>query len=294
MSQSVLILGATGRFGRNMATAFDAAGWEVRRFDRSRDDLEQASQGVDMIVHGWNPTYDKWETDVPVLTQKVIKAARATGATVLIPGNVYVYGKDAPAVWRSDTPFGATNPMGQIRITMEQAFENSGVRVILLRAGDFIDTEASGNWFDKIIVKSLAKGRFSYPGKRHIPHAWAYLPDYCRAFVALAETRKTLPRYTSLNYEGYTLSGQQMAEILGVRAEQMNWLPIFLIAPFWKMGRCFLQMRYLWNKPHRMDGSAFRAVLPDFRETPVHIALQRAVSFQIDPDQSMIGTGATV
>lgn len=294
MVQSVLILGATGRFGSTMALAFDAAGWEVRKFDRARDDLSTASQGVDVIVHGWNPTYDKWAKDVPTLTKKVINAARGAGATVLIPGNVYVYGQDAPAIWHSDTPFGATNPMGQIRITMEEAFKNSGVRVILLRAGDFLDTKPSGNWFDQIIVKSLGKGKFAYPGQRNIPHAWAYLPDYCRAFVALAETRKTLPRYINLNYEGYTLSGAQMADILGVKAGKMNWLPIYLVAPFWKMGRCFLQMRYLWNKPHQMDGSAFRAVLPDFRQTPISEALHRAALFQIDPDQPMIRAGATV
>lgn len=98
MTQTALILGPTGRFGRNMALAFENAGWAVKRFDRKTDTLNSAAMGADVIVHGWNPTYDRWAKDVPVLTKKVIAAAKVSGATVLIPGNVYVYGADAPAV----------------------------------------------------------------------------------------------------------------------------------------------------------------------------------------------------
>ena len=55
MPQTVLILGASGRFGRNAAQAFADAGWQVHRFDRRSDDLMQAVRGVDVIVNAWNP-----------------------------------------------------------------------------------------------------------------------------------------------------------------------------------------------------------------------------------------------
>lgn len=294
MSKTVLILGASGRFGRSMGIAFERKGWQVRRFDRKRDDLGEATQGVDLIVHGWNPPYHRWGKELPELTRKVITAARDSGATVLLAGNVYVYGPDAPEVFASDTPHLAHNPMGRLRIDMEQAFRNSGVQTILLRAGDFLDTRASGNWFDMIISKPLAKGRIAYPGPLDIPHAWAYLPDYCRAFVELAEKREELPRFTSVNFEGYTLSGRDMARSLGVRAERFNWLPLRLVAPFWPLARRILEMRYLWHKPHRMDGQALRDMLPDFVPTPAAEALQRAASVNIDPDQPVVGADATV
>ncbi len=228
------------------------------------------------------------------MTQRVIDAAKASGATVLIPGNVYVYGKDAPTVFAEDTPHAATNPLGRVRIEMEQAFERSGVRTILLRAGDFLDTAPRGNWFDLVIAKNLSIGKFSFPGRTDIPRAWAYLPDYCRAFVMLAEKRDELSRFTTLNFGGYTLSGAEMAAILGVKASRMSWLPIQLASPFWKLGRSLLEMRYLWDKPHELDGRAMTALLPEFRETPVEEALFKAASFQIDPDKPMIGTAATV
>jgi nucleoside-diphosphate-sugar epimerase len=294
MTQTALILGPTGRFGRNMALAFENAGWAVKRFDRKTDTLNSAAMGADVIVHGWNPTYDRWAKDVPVLTKKVIAAAKVSGATVLIPGNVYVYGADAPAVWSVDTPHGATNPMGRIRSDMEAAFKDSGVRTIALRAGDYLDTEPSGNWFDMIIVKNLAKGKFNYPGDTDIPRAWAYLPDKCRAFVMLAEKRAELPVFTTLNYEGYTLSGAQMARILNVPVGRMSWWPIYLVRPFWKLAKHLIEMQYLWNKPHELDGTAFREVLPDFVETPGAEAVLTAASFQIDPDKTVIGGRATV
>lgn len=294
MTRTALILGTTGRFGRSMETAFTSAGWTTRKFDRATDELARSAKGVDVIVFGWNPTYDKWAAQVPIQTKNIIAAAKANNATVLIPGNVYVYGKSSPEIWRESTPHAATNPLGQIRVTLEQAFENSGVKSILLRGGDFLDTEPSGNWFDRIICKNLARGIFSYPGNPNIAHSWAYLPDFCRAFVQLAEKRANLPEFTTLNFEGYTLTGTEMARVLGVKPKQMSWLPVLLALPFWPLARHLTEMRYLWNKPHQMDGHALRAILPDFRETPIPEAVAAAASFQINPDKPMIGTRATI
>lgn len=281
--QTVLVLGANGRFGRTAAAAFAAAGWEVRRFDRATDTLTQAAQGVDVIVNAWNPPYTDWARQVPVLHQQVIDAARHSGACVIVPGNVYVFGAQTPAPWSADTPHGADNPLGQIRVRMEMMYRDADVRTIILRAGDFLDTRASGNWFDKVMIPSLPKGRLTYPGNPDIPHAWAYLPDLCAAAVQLAEIRAQLPRFLDLPFAGYTLTGREMAALISdviaapVTVKQMSWLPLRLAAPVWGMGRCLLEMRYLWNTPHWLDDSAFTALLPDFRATPPQQALSQAV-----------------
>ncbi|SEO21617.1 Nucleoside-diphosphate-sugar epimerase [Salinihabitans flavidus] len=283
MQQTALILGSSGRFGRASAEAFAAAGWQVRRFDRARDDLMQAARGADVIVNGWNPAYPDWATNVPHLTRQVIAAAKAHDATVIVPGNVYVYGDGSPQVFDLTTPHAATNPLGRIRIEMEQAYRASGVRTILLRAGDFIDTQASGNWFDLMMTPKIAQGRFTYPGRRDIPHAWAYLPDMARAAVMLAERRDTLNRYEEVGFPGYTLSGDEMAAALeqvtgrALRVKPLNWLPLRLAAPVWKMGRCLVEMRYLWNLPHRIGAVRFDALLPGFRHTPLDKALASAL-----------------
>ena len=283
MTQTALILGANGRFGRHAALAFENAGWQVTRFDRRTDDLDTAARRTDVIVNAWNPLYTDWARQVPDLHGRVIRAAKAADATVIVPGNVYVFGAETAAPWSGTSPHRATNSLGRIRIEMERAYRDSGVRTIILRAGDFLDTEASDNWFDKIMISKLKKGVFTYPGNPDIPHAWAFLPDMCRAAVLLAEQRADLPVFNDIPFAGYTLSGQEAANLVDaatpydVRLKQLNWLPVQMIAPLWKMGRLLLEMRYLWNTPHWLDDAQLKTLLPDFTPTPPAEAFRQSV-----------------
>ncbi|MBR9842831.1 MAG: NmrA family NAD(P)-binding protein [Rhodobacteraceae bacterium] len=284
MMKRVLILGGSGRFGRHAAAAFTNAGWDVQTFDRRKDDLIRASEGCDVIVAAWNPAYPDWEAQVPELHKRVIAAAKASGASVILPSNVYVYGQGSPGLLSAQTPHAARNPLARIRIDMERAYRESGISVLFLRAGDFIDTEASGNWFDQILIKSLEKGVLTYPGQSNIPHAWAYLPDLARAAVQLVERPEKPAGAEEVLFSGYTLSGQDLAAGLSramgapVRVRHMNWLPIHLVAPFWKMGRCLAEMRYLWNMPHKLNPTGFDTVLPKFEHTAVDVALASATA----------------
>lgn len=276
MSGTVLILGANGRFGRHTAQAFAAAGWIVRRFDRASDRLPEAAEGADVIVNGWNPPgYRDWKTEVPRITAEALAAAESSGATLIVPGSVYNFGK-APAPWSHTTPHHPVTGKGRIRVEMEQAYQAAAeagrARVILLRAGDFLDTELAGTWAEQIL-KRVANGKLAYPGKRDIPHAWAWLPDLGRAAVALAECREALPPYADVPFEGYTLSGTEIAGMVRgltgrkLRITGMPWLAFGLLAPFSPMMRGLVEMRYLWNTPHGLDGQRFRKAVPSFRPT---------------------------
>lgn len=295
MSGLVLILGQSGRFGRHAAEAFWNAGWRVRVFDRRTDDLMDAAKDADVIVNGWNPPYPEWARTVPRLTADVIAAAKASGATVIVPGNVYVYGKGAPENLTAATPHAATNPLGRIRIELEEAYRASGVKTILLRGGDFIDTEASGNWFDQVIVSKLDRGIVTLPGPADRLHAWAYLPDMARAAVELAEMRERLETYTEVGYPGYALSLGAVAERIEratgttVRTRGFPWWSLVPALPFWAMGRALFEMRYLWSMPHRIDGTDFDRLLPDFRATDPVTALGRAVQHKVHPDNAVPG-----
>lgn len=282
MTGNVLILGANGRFGRNAAEAFWNAGWVVKQHHRKTGDLMEDARGMDVIVHAWNPTYDNWAKEVPIQTRQVINAAKASGATVLIPGNLYVFGARAPEAFGPATAHGATNVLGKVRIEMERSFRDAGVKTIVLRSGDFLDTEASGNWFDKILAKNLRKA-FVYPGRPDVPHSWAYLPDVAKAAVELAEQRNHLPTFADIPFPGYTLTGTELAQAVSkvvgrnVKVKPFAWLPIVLLSPFWKMARHLVEMRYLWSKPHHIDPKAFEKALPLFKATPLEEALVHAL-----------------
>ncbi|SIO15440.1 epimerase [Vannielia litorea] len=291
MPGTALILGPSGRFGRNAHMAFCAAGWRVRLFDRTRDDLWDAAWGADVIVNGWNPAYPDWARDLPGQTKQIIEVAEATGATVIVPANVYPYGAGAPECLTPATLHAATNPLGRLRAEMEAAYAASEARVILLRAGDYIDTEASGNWFDKVMVPRLKRAVFTYPGPVDRPHAWAFLPDVARAAVALAERRAELPRFSDLPFAGYTLTGGELHAALEqawggrLALKQMSWWPLRMMAPAWPLARHLVEMSYLWRMPHGLDAAPLADLLPGFRPTRLVEALSLAIQHQVDPDK---------
>ena len=293
MENIVLILGPTGRMGRNAASAFEAAGWEVRLFDRAKDTLWDAAWGASVIVNCWNPPYPQWAAEVPEQTAQIIEVAKASGATVIIPGNVYVYGEQAPERFGSDTPHLATNPLGRIRIDMEAAYRESGVQTIVVRAGDYLDTQASGNWFDMIIAKPIAKRRISYPGPLDCPHAFTFLPDVAETMVALAQKRKILGKFEDVSVPSFTLTGHELAgaisDVLGQKivAKKMAWWPIRAAGLAWPMGRAINEMRYLWGKPHYIDPSRHAEICSEVPQTPLRDALTQSLSFYIDPDEVM-------
>jgi len=287
--QTALILGPKGKFGRHAAQAFDARGWNTRRFDRARDDLMTQSQGADVIVVGWHPTsYEKWEAELLPMHEKVIAAAKASDATVIMPGNVYNFGPNAPRGWDADTPHLATNPLAQLRIKQEALYKASSVQTIILRAGDFIDTESSMTWFEKFITPKVHKGFISYPGDLDTPHSWAFLPDLARAVAMLAERRDELGQFEDVPFAGYTLTGREMAESLSratghdIEARRMSWLTFQLARPFVPVLKGLFEMRYLWNLPHHLDEAKFASICPDFRATPIETAFAQAISHRAE------------
>ncbi len=274
MPSTVLILGPSGRFGHHAKAAFTEAGWTVRGFKRGTDTLSAAAQDVDVIVNAWNPEYTEWAKLLPDLHRDVAETAARCGATVILPGNVYVFGPETEVPWSEASPHAAENPLGKIRCHIEEVYRQVGARTIILRAGDFLDDRASGNWFDRVMIQKLGNGVFTYPGNPEISHAWAYLPDLARAAVRLAEMREELPEFFDVPFPGYTLSGRDIQQHLQTHMNQtielkkMSWLPIQLLAPVWRMGACILEMRYLWDTPHSLDGRLFSKTLPDFEHTP--------------------------
>ena len=300
MSGTVLILGASGRFGRHAAEAFWNRGWRVKIFDRHADELVEAAKDVDVIVNAWNPPYPDWEHDVPKLTEQVISAAQSSRATVILPGNVYVFGQDAPALFDENTPHEATNPLGRVRIDLESAYRRSGVKTILLRAGDFIDTEASGNWFDAVITAKINRGTLVTPGDQDAEHAWAFLPDMARAAVMLAEKRDALAQFEDVPFPGITLSLEKLRQLSEaeamrpLKARRFPWWAIRVSSLVWPMGRYLSEMSYLWSKPHHIDGTRFFTLLPDFYMTPADEAISAALKCQINPYKAMPRSSAHV
>ena len=275
MTQTVLILGASGLFGSHASAAFAADGWTVRHYQRGTD-MAHAAMGADVIVNGLNPPkYHNWAKLIPQITADVIAAARASGATVIVPGNVYVYGR-APGPWGPDTPHRANTRKGRIRATMEAAYANAaanGMRTIILRGGDFIAPKDPRTILNLITLKPLAKGAITSFGNPSTARTYAYLPDMVRAAVALANIRETLPAFSDNPLPGLCFSIADLAAEMTAQTgkplviKQFSWWQIRLLAPFWELARELLEMRYLYDLPHSLAPETLARQLPDFKTT---------------------------
>lgn len=272
MTGIVLVLGASGLFGSRVAQAFAAAGWTVRKFRRGTD-MITAAIGADIIVNGLNPPmYHDWARLIPQITGQVIAAARASGATLIVPGSVYNYG-DQPGPWGPQTPQRPNTRKGRIRVAMEASYRAAGVPVILLRGGDFLDETKSTTAISSVVLKAATKGKIALFGAADVPRAYAYLPDMARAAVMLAEMRSQLPQFADIPLAGLTFSMTDMREELqrqtgrNFRFTAFPWWFMRLAAPFWELARELPEMRYLFETPHRLDAAPMAALLPDFRAT---------------------------
>ena len=292
MTQTVLILGGSGKIGRHATQAFLAAGWNVRQFNRKTDDMTQSALGADVIVNGLNPpNYHNWAKLIPEITAQVIAAAKASGAAVVIPGNIYNYGNQ-PGVLDENTPQRAQTRKGKIRIAMEQSYRAAGVQTIILRAGNFIDPSSADDLFRQVLLKSLAKGKIASLGQPDAMQAYAYLPDWARAAVMLAEKRDQLAQFEDVPFEGHAFSMRELADFAAaqrgkpVRIGGFPWWLMTIAAPVWELAREMAEMRYLYDMPHTISAAKRSRLLPDFVPTPKEDVLAGLLR-QGNPNQTM-------
>ena len=286
MTQTALILGANGKIGRNFTAAFRAAGWQTRAYKRGTD-MDLAAQGCAVIVNGLNPpNYHDWDRILPQITTQVLAAAKTSGATVLFPGNVYVFG-DQPGPWDEHTPHAPCSRKGRIRAEVEARYRTAateGVQTILLRAGDFMDARATDSVLQYLYLRNLAKGRVTAPGDPDVVRAHAWLPDMARAGVMLAERRAALPAFCDVPFPGHAFSARQLKDRIehltgrSLGFDRFPWWAMRLAGPVWELARELGEMRYLYETPHRMDGARLHALLPDWQDTPLDQVLMQTLA----------------
>ena len=314
---AVLILGTNGRFGRVAAEAFSDAGWQVIAQSRSApmeplprnatalqcdaldtDGIFRRCAGrIDVIVNALNPVYTDWDRLVPPLAKSALELARRTGALLMLPGNVYNFGSELPEVLTEDTPQLPATPKARIRIALERQMQDAaveGVRSVVIRAGDFLGGSGPGTWFDMVIAKDLRKNKAVYPGPFDVPHAWAYLPDLARVFVAIAARRDALQPFDVFHYSGLTLAGRELLDALErvtgrkLKRSRLPWWMLRLASPFVPMFRAVLEMRYLWWRTHRLEDAKLAGVIGAVPRTAIDEALRNSL-----PKELVAKDGAT-
>lgn len=277
MAQTALVLGASGGFGGQVALALHSTGWTVRRYQRGTN-MAAAARGAQLIVNGLNPpAYHNWDKLIPEITTQVLDAGKASGATILVPGNVYPYGVE-PGPWNADTPHRPVSRKGRIRAEMEaryRAAAEQGQRTILLRGGDFLLPEAPQMVMNRLILGEVAKGKITTLGDPDALHAYAYLPDMARAAVSLVTLGGVLPTYADIPFGGHAFTISDLATRISrltgkpMRIKRFPRWIFTLASPVWELARELREMLYLYDHPHSLDPAPLRQFLPDWQDTPL-------------------------
>ena len=135
----------------------------------------------------------------------------------------------------------------------------------------------------------MRSGKLVYPGPLDLNHAWAYLPDLARAFVAVA-AQPPAASLETLHFAGHGATGREFlasieaaTDTLGLRPARgfaIGSLPWGLIrargllVPAW---RELAHMRYLWRVPHALDGQRLATQVTLAPATPLQEALTQSL-----------------
>jgi nucleoside-diphosphate-sugar epimerase len=309
-TNAVLVLGATGGIGGEVARQLKDAGWDVRALQRrgeqaiekrsgitwlrgdamNAQDVMAAAEGCSVIVHAVNPPgYRRWsELALPMLDNSIV-AAIALRATLVLPGTIYNFGPEAFPVITEESPQLPVTRKGAIRVEMERrlaAASNNGARVIIVRAGDFFGPKVGNNWFSQGLIKPGKPVRTVHnPGRKGVGHQWSYLPDVARTMVELLARRDSLEPFAAFHMAGHwDADGSQMSEAIrrvvarrtgrAPRIRSFPWWLLSLASPFVATFREMREMRYLWREPIRMDNSRLSTVLGEEPHTPLDAAVE--------------------
>ncbi len=315
--RTALVLGATGGIGGETAVALLRHGWKVVAMARGGQpaadrldprlaaiawiagdamdaaDVARAAAGAEVIVHAVNPPgYRNWGKLVLPMIDNSIAAANAVGARLVLPGTIYNYGPDVFPNLDEEAPQNPITAKGSIRVELERRIEASsrdGMNALIVRFGDFFGPVPGNNWFAQGLVKpgTTLKG-ITYPGRKGLGHAWAYLPDAGEAIARLLDRGDALTRFARFHFGGHwDDDGSKMVQAIStalvrpVRVRPFPWFLLRIAGWLQETPREIEKMRYLWREPLRLDNRS----LVEFLGTEPHTPLRDAVR------ETLIGLG---
>jgi nucleoside-diphosphate-sugar epimerase len=312
--KTALVIGATGTFGVHAVQALIKHGWRIRALARDpaaaaaklgprtpidwrkgdamdAPSVVAAADGVQLIVHAVNPPgYHNWKGLIVPMTEASIAAARASGARLAVPGNVYNYAPDAGPAIGEDAPQRPATRKGAIRVEMERrlkAASEAGVKVLILRAGDFFGPAAPNSALSWLTRRRAGRVTGVWmPGPADVGHAFAYMPDLGETLARLADAEDRLAAFEVFHFRGQWLEraaelGESIRRVTGrpdLPISGFPWVVVRLAAPFVEMFRELLEMRYLWRVPIGLDNARLVAFLGDEPHTPLDVALRATLA----------------
>ncbi len=118
-------------------------------------------------------------------------------------------------------------------------------------------------------------------------HSWAYLPDVGETAARLVE-KGVEPGFSAYHFPGQFVSpGSRITDAISravgktLPVGRTPWLLYRLIAPFVPIVRELMEMRYLWQAAHRLEGGKLAARIGEIPQTPLDDAVAAALKARV-------------
>ncbi|MFF4607434.1 NAD-dependent epimerase/dehydratase family protein [Streptomyces sp. NPDC001339] len=254
--------------------------------------LIAAARGAAAIFNCAGPPYPRWASAWPPLASSVCAATEATGALLVMLGNLYGYGPvDGPMT--ADLPLAASGPKGRVRAAVwEQArrlHEQGRIKAVEVRASDFFGPGVTdGGHLAARAMPRLLRGKpVATLGDPDAPHSWSYLPDVARALVEVAGEERAWGRAWHVPTEP-ALSARDMVGRLAAQAgtgpvavRGLSPAVLGITSLFSPLIRELKEIRYQFDRPFVVDASAYEASFA-VRATPVDEQIKATVDWWRD------------
>jgi nucleoside-diphosphate-sugar epimerase len=253
--------------------------------------LGELASGAVAIYNCANPPYHRWPIDWPPLHATMLAGAEATGAVLVITGNLYGYGPvDRPMT--EDMALAATTVKGRVRAEMWRqalaAHEAGRVRVTEVRGSDFLGPDAR-SMVSELMVPALLKGKTArLPANLDVPHSFTYTGDMARTLVRVATDERAWGRPWHVPTNA-PVTIRELADriyrIAGVPPARLRRMPYWLL---WTAGlfspaiKEFREVSYQFQHPFVLDSTLTRQTF-GLEPTPLDEVIRTIVSEQRAP-----------
>jgi len=298
----VTVLGATGGLGRNVVDAALARGHSVRALVRSKSslppsvtlisgdasDLEKVKEAcaAEVVFFCVNPPFSEWARAFPPLLETAIAAARANGARLIFPGNVWIYGEVEPGAVidesRSPSP---SSVRGKLRASMEETLFTSGVDARLVRLPEFYGPSVVT--LTARIFRAVLEGkRLLWPGPLDRELEFVFMPDAAKALMAVAELGASAP--ARIHLPGSRSTARHFLEQVSLAAKKPGRA---LSVPTWALAVAGLfdasangahDIRHLQTHPVLLDGKLAERTLGAVPRTPLNEAISQTLAWHVE------------
>lgn len=308
----VLVTGAGGGLGSNVVAQARARGHEVRALvrDPSRarfgagvevvkgdaldsDSVTAALEGCGALYHLANIAIGKDWVDVTArLLEAAIAAARRTGARLVFPANVWIYGRGRPDDLVDETREPSPcSELGRARAAKEARLRTSGVRFTMVRLPEFYGPHVQT--LTGPPLQRIARGqRGFWFGPPDVGVELVFMPDAARVLLDVGLADGVDGETFHCPGPCATTPRQFFAEAIraaGVGAfAALPPLAVRAAALVSPLARSFADILHLWEAPVLLDGRKLARRFPDLRSTPYTEGLATTLAWlRAHPDARM-------